>query len=202
MVNFSQICLKEDKNSIDNNTKETKEPINENQAPSFSFKTTCSLDILSLMKIDKIKVDECMIGAMKDENNSILPFEDENFEGHKVYRIPTLVVNGSKYKGNWYSHLFFETLCEEYFSHEHDLCLTKNPSKSETGVGAIILIIILVLLILIIVIYLYKKFIERFLDETIAEKIKKQTQGSLGQYHIFKDKENSIVRKGIDVIKN
>ena len=203
MVNFYKICLKEyNSHSLIADDVLKKNLNNIKQNSKYTFTSTCSLDILSLLNIDKSIIDKCMIDAMENEANSLLEYEDKNYEGFKVYRIPTLVVNESKYKGNWYSHLFFETLCNDYFSHEPDLCLSKNLSRDKAGIGSIILIVMFVVLIMVIVIVLYKKFIERFLDETIADKIKKQTQGSLGQYHIFKDKENSIVRKGIDVVKN
>lgn len=160
----------------------------------------CMNPILKNVGLSVEDIDFCMY-ELSQPSNTVLEDDVNSFDIHHIYRVPTLLINGVKYKGNWYSHSFFETICEDYFSHDHEACKAKNPSSSSSGIGAVIIVLLCVSVLLIIVLMLYKKFIERSLDETIAEKIKKQTQGSLGQYHMFQDRENSIMRKGIDVVK-
>ena len=171
---------------------------------STNFNTKCAESVMSELSIGKSDIEKCMLDAMNNTKNTLLSDDDSKFESNYITKIPTLLVNGIKYKGSFFSHAIFETLCNDYFSDDPEACNLLNLSAEEepsSNTGSIILIIFALIVCLIVVVILYKKFIEKSLDETIAEKIKKQDQGSLGQYHIFQDRENSIVRKGVDIEK-
>lgn len=157
---------------------------------------------MSDSSISTDKVEKCMLDAVSKSDNKDLDKEDEVVSAHNIYKVPILLINEDKYQGGWYSHNIFEALCTDYLSYDPQICQAKNPTvANSTGIGSIIIIVICIFLILTIIVYFYKRTIERSLDDTIAEKIKKQAQGSLGQYHIFQDRENSVMSKGIDVVK-
>lgn len=169
-----------------------------------NFNTKCAESVMSELSIEKSDIEKCMLDAMNNSKNTILSNDDAKYESNYISKIPTLLVNGIKYKGSFFSHTIFETLCNDYFSDDPEACNLLNLSVEEepsSNAGSIILIMLALIICLIVVVILYKKFIEKSLDETIAEKIKKQAQGSLGQYHIFQDRENSIVKKGVDIEK-
>ena len=171
---------------------------------SSNFNTKCAESVMSELSIEKSEIEKCMLDAMNNSKSTLLSNNDAKFESNNISKIPTLLVNGVKYKGSFFSHTIFETLCNDYFSDDPEACNLLNLSAEEepsSNTGSIILIIFALIVCLIVVVVLYKKFIEKSLDETIAEKIKKQAQGSLGQYHIFQDRENSIVKKGVDIEK-
>lgn len=172
------------------------------------FNTKCSNTVMENLNIEKSEVENCMSNAINHSNNHLLDLEDKNYLSYSVFKVPTIIINGVTYKGNLLAQNVFEEVCSHLVGNKDginaDWCteMLINENKPKDSLTGLFLLSIGITVILILFIFLYKKSIERSLDETIAEKIKQQAQGSLGQYHIFNDNDNSIVSKGIEVQKH
>lgn len=173
-----------------------------------TFNSNCAYGVMNNLKFNITEIEYCMNNAIKHPNNHLLFKEDKSFLSYSVFKVPTLIINGVTYKGPWLVNSIFEEICSHFpFSDQTtnaEMCMQflineNNPKESSSYLGLAILSFSITV-ILIVFLFLYKRSFDRSLDETIAEKIKKQAQGSLGQYHIFSDNNNSI--RGIEIEKS
>lgn len=155
-----------------------------------SFNRECSENTLSYLKINKTVINTCM-QRLIDEDSKV---EDDYalYDKKKVYRNPELMLNGVKYKGDWYSKYIFNTICIGFID-DDDICATPKPTDVKvgnnknwgmriilySGIGIVVLMLILL--------WCYKRFINRALEESLTERIQLQTMTSIGQYKSFKE---------------
>lgn len=173
-----------------------------------TFNTNCAYSVMNNLNLNITDIEDCMNNAIKHPLNHLLVREDKGFLSYSVFKVPTLIINGVTYKGPWLASSIFEEICSHFsFADQNtnaEVCkqfLLSELSPKQTSYVGLALLSFSITIILIVFLFLYKRSFDRSLDETIAAKIKKQAQGSLGQYHIFSDNNNSMVR-GIEIEKS
>jgi hypothetical protein len=172
-----------------------------------TFNSNCAYGVMNSLQLNVTDIETCMSNAIKHPINHLLFKEDKAFLSYSVFKVPTLIVNGVTYKGPWLVNSIFEEICSHFSFNDKntnaEMCkqfLINENSQNENSYLGLAILSISITVILIIFLFLYKRSFDKSLDETIAEKIKKQAQGSLGQYHIFSDTNNSI--RGIEIEKS
>jgi hypothetical protein len=145
---------------------------------------------MSKLRVYIINVDK---GLVEDHT--------QKFEKNKIYKVPTILINGVKYKGSWYSKYIFDAICTGFLD-DNAICNAKKDAKivieSGYGFGTILIIFLLITCIMLVVLYCYRRVVNRQLEQSLNEKIQTQTIFSLGQYQVFKDDTG---RKSVDVTK-
>ena len=170
------------------------------------FNTLCSESVMILNHINIDKIKQCMNNAITDKNNYLLLREDKAFLDRSVFKVPTIIINGETYQGMFSAVKIFEEICSHIYSGSTvQSCIDELSPKDieeQYEFTEILILSIAICFIILFFLYLYKRSIERSLDETITEKIKKQAHGSLGEYHIFNSNDNSMISKGIEIVKS
>lgn len=157
------------------------------------FNTKCSKDVMILLKIEETKVEKCMKESLDQINvksTNLISADSEAISIFNVHRIPTIELNGIKYKGSWLGKHIFHSICVG-LSDRKDLCdsqaLSPNlfdDTYSTKGLPLSIIIIICVLIVLMMILvgYCYRRFMNRSIENAIEEKIFNQTHKSVSNY--------------------
>lgn len=166
-----------------------------------NFTKDCSLGVMSKVepKIDSTVIDKCMNETKESlkKSDGYNKIEDDinAFSLYKVYRYPQIEVNGKKYKGSWYGkHVFHSlcmnlsdnTICEDIKTEE-----TKNTYRDIT-VPMIVLLVFIVVSIILVIACCYRRYVNKLLENSIEERIFKQTEHSIGNYTRM-DKDTVVV---------
>lgn len=160
-----------------------------------NFTSDCSSSIISTLSLKSNEIEKCIIESSKTVNNKDI-IENENnliisdydsYREYKVSRIPTIEINGIKYKGSWYGKHVFHSICLYFESKEACESIMKNeitvvPANNSYSIGVIIIIVVSVVVLLIIIAICYKRYVNKLIESSIEERIFKQTEHSIGMY--------------------
>lgn len=151
------------------------------------FDRNCSNDIMSTSQISKEVVEACMSKALSDPESKLLSEDVSDFEEAKIHRYPGITINKVKYKGSWLAQHVFHSICEGFLMN-HYVCKpdeVSQYSESESdgiSVWGIAFIVVGVIFTMLIIILCYRRIVNKAIDETIEDRIYRQTQDSVGNY--------------------
>jgi hypothetical protein len=153
------------------------------------FTKSCSKDIMGIIGVDSTIVENCMTKALTDPKSTVLSADKSQFEGKRIRRYPTIMFNGIKYKGSWLAQHVFHSVCEGFLS-DHSVCKKDTTAEitadveesSELSGFGIALIVFIVIFTMIIIVLCYRRIVNKTIDETIEDRIYKQTKDSVGNY--------------------
>lgn len=105
-----------------------------------------------------------------------------------------------KYKGTWLASNIFNAIRSGFTEDDNDYDFDRSDDRNSGISGASVAMICLsIFFIMIVILFICKRMINRSLEESLNDKIEKQTIFSLGQYQVFKD--DNTGRKPVDIVK-
>ena len=162
-----------------------------------TFNKKCSYQVMKLAKVNTKKNELCMnkaIGietSIEGENYNTLIKEDfDLFESSQIHRFPTITLNNVKYKDEWLAQSVFKKICEQYLSNQ-PVCAPKKPNEeinlrpsndNSLSISTLILLTLIIFFSMLLILYCYRRAVNRTIEESIEERIFKQTQDSVGNY--------------------
>jgi hypothetical protein len=157
-----------------------------------TFNKKCSKEVMRLVKIENKLVEDCMIEqlSIKDEEKSMLAKDYNLYNKYSIHRFPQILINEIKYKEEWLAQQIFHSICESSLANDAvcqppkpgETQIDLNPVDDNIGVGSIILLLFLIVICMLMIAYCYRRIVNRTIDETIEERIAKQTKDSVGNY--------------------
>lgn len=158
-----------------------------------TFNKKCSKEVMRLVKIDNSKVEECMQAEItkKDQQISVMAKDYDLYNKYSVHRYPQIIINEMKYKEEWLAQQVFHFICESNLAND-PVCQPPKPGETQIelnptddddiGFGTLILLVFIILLCMLIIAYCYRRIVNRTIDESIEDRIVKQTRDSVGNY--------------------
>ncbi|MCQ2818880.1 MAG: hypothetical protein MJ252_16565 [archaeon] len=180
MVVFFELCLNSDKGP--------------------SFNEECSKLAFNAVagRNDEIGLQFCL-KEMITERSKVE--EDYNlFNRKKIFRVPTLLVNGVRYKGLWLGKSVFSSICDAFIQltdEDGDMCSMTDPNTvvktKKWSFRLIIFVSIIVVLLMVLLLFCYRRFVNRSLEFHLMEKIQELALKRINQYKAFKDEGGSSI---------
>ena len=166
-----------------------------------TFNEKCSKEVMDEVKVSRKEVEDCMKSSLSPvtEEDDLLKKDYEDFESNSIYRYPQITINEFKYKDSWMAMKVFNTICETVLF-DDEVCKTPSPGKqkiqvsninNEISVGTIILLVFIIAFCMLIIAYCYRRIVNKTIDESIEDRIFRQTQDSVGNYS--KMEKSSII---------
>jgi hypothetical protein len=164
------------------------------------FTEKCANMVIDYLSLDRSAIDNCIAEEINTRGGKVRS-DYQEYHNNKVYKIPEIMINDTKYKGSWYSKFILDAICTGFVifnEEEREVCNKKAIQSSGSkgngvSIGTIIIICVIITICMVIVLYCYKRVVNRSLEQTLNEKIQQQTIFSLGQYQVFKDDNRGIV---------
>ena len=155
-----------------------------------TFNPECSVNAMKSAGLydREENITDCMHGLI--ENKAKIEDDYNLYNKKRVYKTPELMINGVKYRGDWYSRYIFNSICSGFIE-DDEICGTPKPEEVKTSNFAfkIILYTILVIVILMVVLLIcYRRYVNRSLEDTLNQKIEEQAMKVIGEYNAFKEK--------------
>lgn len=152
-----------------------------------TFNKKCSLEVMKLVNIDNFEVESCMKNelANKSDENSLMAKDYELYNKYSVHRYPQIIINNFKYKDIWLASSVMDFICERYISPSDTICTSSYDiveDDDDISYGTIFLLVFTILFSMIIVAYCYRRIVNKAIDQSIEDRIFKQTQDSVGNY--------------------
>ena len=154
------------------------------------FSKECSSIALSKVtdKYEDLAYTECIIDMIGE--HSKIEEDYKKFEKKKIFRVPTLLINGIKYRGNWLGKSIFNSICDAFID-DNSICEISDPHSviktKKFSVGLIVVVSIILFLLMILLLFCYRRYVNRSLEMTLSEKIQEQALKRINQYKAFKE---------------
>ena len=146
-------------------------------------------------------IEECMSKLIN--SNSKIDYDYNLYQKKKIYSVPALYINGVPYRGSWYAHYIFKTICNGFLD-DRKICEERNPrsiiSKKNKQIIFIIIIIFIISAVLIFSLSCYKKYINKILESTLNETVKDEYMKSLSHYKAFQPKESNNYSSKLEIV--
>jgi hypothetical protein len=128
--------------------------------------------------------------SKKDQQKTVMAKDYDLYNKFSVHRYPQIIINEMKYKEEWLAQMIFHSICESNLANdpicqppkEGEKQIDLNPTEDDIGFGTLILLVFLILLCMLIIAYCYRRIVNRTIDESIEDRIVKQTRDSVGNY--------------------
>lgn len=155
-----------------------------------TFTPECSRNVLRSVSLQDQEEDinKCMTYMV--QNKSKIEDDYNLYNKQKIYRVPELVINNVKYKGDWYSKYIFNAICNGFIEN-HKACATPEPEEIQStsfSWKVIIYSTLIIVFIMLVLLICYKRYVNISLETTLNERIEEQAMKTLGNYKAFKDK--------------
>lgn len=155
-----------------------------------SFNQNCAENAMKAAYIDskKEKIENCMKDLIQQKSK----VEDDYnlFNKKKVYKVPELMINGVKYRGTWLSKNIFTTICNGFLD-DDEICTAVTPDEIESskkfGFTFVLFICVGIFVLMIVLLFCYRRIINKYLTETLNNRIQTQAMKTISQYNAFKE---------------
>lgn len=154
------------------------------------FNEECS--ILSLKKVLGSGKDFSLTKCLEEMVNERSKVEEDyhQFNRKRIYRVPTLLINGAKYKGNWLGKSMFTSICNGFIE-DNSVCSKMTPTEitesRKKSVSIIVLVTIIIIILMVLLLVCYRRYVNKSLEISLSEKIQEQALKRISQYQAFKD---------------
>lgn len=152
-----------------------------------TFNPECSRNALKSIglysEIDEI--NNCIDNMMNEnDTNTKIEQDYELYEKKKVYKVPELIINGIKYKGQWHGRYIFNAICNGFINDEK-ICrpqtLEEVKKSNYSNVKIFFTVIIILVIVMVILLLCYRRIVDKAINADFNERIGEQTRFSIEQ---------------------